>query len=312
MNTPRSDSALEEVDAVVFAGGPFIDLPKQLVRHLYTASRARRRGLPFILEGVGPGPFARRSSTWVAGRLVGLATRVSVRTTGGTRHPLMRDAAPVVCRDPAFDYLASRNALTRLPDRDRDEVDRLLRGTDGRMCVGVNLRPIRAVYTTGVAAADRVAHTRRVEARCADCIADAMQRCRQTFTTPPCFVFFPMNAIQFGMSDLRSAYQVARRLPVDVDLRVWEGDASLDGVVSLLRRVDVVIAMRFHAAVFALALGRPVIGIDYRIGARDKVADLLDDAGQSENCRRIDEVTAGWLVDRITALGGGPRPAAER
>jgi polysaccharide pyruvyl transferase WcaK-like protein len=48
-----------------------------------------------------------------------------------------------------------------------------------------------------------------------------------------------------------------------VDLRVWEADASLDGVIALLRRLDMVICMRFHATIFACQQRR-VIGIDYR------------------------------------------------
>ena len=48
---------LKQVDAVVYAGGPLTDLPKQLVRHFYTVSSARRLGKPFIAEGIGAGPF---------------------------------------------------------------------------------------------------------------------------------------------------------------------------------------------------------------------------------------------------------------
>jgi hypothetical protein len=47
-----------------------------------------------------------------------------------------------------------------------------------------------------------------------------------------------------------------------------------------------------------------VIGVDYRVGIKDKVAALLDDVGQSENCRRIDEMTADWLFDRLCLLSG--------
>ena len=79
-----------------------------------------------------------------------------------------------------------------------------------------------------------------------------------------------MNAIQFGQCDLLSAYRIRRHLGSDVDFRVWQADASLDGVVSLLRRVEIAITMRFHATIFALSQECKVIGIDYRIGKRDK------------------------------------------
>ena len=111
-----------------------------------------------------------------------------------------------------------------------------------------------------------------------------------------------MNAIQFGSSDILSAYRLQRILGPGVDFRVWQADASLDGTVALLRRLDVAITMRFHATIFALSQNCKVIGVDYRIGKRDKVAELLDDAGQAENCARIDLLTADWLAQRLATL----------
>jgi polysaccharide pyruvyl transferase WcaK-like protein len=60
--------------------------------------------------------------------------------------------------------------------------------------------------------------------------------------------------------------------------------------------------MRFHATIFAMAQNCRVIGIDYRIGKQDKVGVLMTEAGQGENCRRIDELTADWVSARLAAL----------
>jgi polysaccharide pyruvyl transferase WcaK-like protein len=299
----RVRARLPEVDAVVFAGGPLMDLPKQLVQHLYTVSLARRRHLPFIIEGIGAGPFKRWPSEWIARRLVKQAERIAVRTTDDAKTPLMRGLDPEVGRDPAFDYLETRQTdLTRLPERDREWIERLLRDTEGRLKVGLNLRPIRHVFTEGASAAGKIAHTRGVEAHFEEQLAEAMRRFHQASSAPPCFVFYPMDATHAGSSDLRSAYRIRRLLRGDVDFRVWESTPSIDGVVSLLRRLDIVIAMRFHATIFALAQRCPVVGIDYRPGKRDKVAALLDDFGLSENCQRIDEMTSDWLCERLDAL----------
>jgi polysaccharide pyruvyl transferase WcaK-like protein len=111
-----------------------------------------------------------------------------------------------------------------------------------------------------------------------------------------------MNAVQFGLSDLRSAYRIKRLTGGEVDFRVWEDDASIDGVIALMRELDVAITMRFHAAIYALSQKLSVIGVDYRVGIKDKVAALLDDFGQSENCCRIDEMTTDWLFDRLRQL----------
>ncbi|HVE90488.1 MAG TPA: polysaccharide pyruvyl transferase family protein [Burkholderiaceae bacterium] len=294
---------LASVDAVVFAGGPLIDLPKQLVKHLYAASLARRADKPFIAEGIGPGPFPRWPSEWTARRLVHLADRISLRTAKESDATVMRGLTPEVGRDPAFDYLATRGAvLGRLRETDRQWIDRLVQGTQGRLLIGLNLRPIRHLFTVGAPSGKRAEYTSQIEARFEERLAEGMRLFHRACSAPPCFIFFPMNAIQFGMSDLRSAYRVRRRLGADIDFRVWEADASLDGVVALLRRLDIVISMRFHATIFALAQQRKVVGIDYRVGQRDKVGELLSDFGESQNCSRIDEMTSDWLLQRLSAF----------
>ncbi len=296
------------IDAVVFAGGPLIDLPKQLVKHLYAVSLARRGGKPFIVEGIGPGPFPRWPSEWTARRIVRMAERISVRTSSDADARVMRDLTPEVGCDPAFDYLLTRGPeLSRLREADSLWIERLLRDSEGRPVVGVNLRPVRHLFTAGVSARRRAEYTRFVEARFEEQVAEGMRRFHEMSSRAPCFVFFPMNAVQFGMSDLRSAYRLQRALRGQVDFRVWEADASLDGVIALLRRLDMVICMRFHATIFALAQQRRVIGIDYRVGTRDKVAALLDDWDQSENCCRIDQLTSEWLFRRLFA-GAEPMP----
>lgn len=299
----RIRDALQQVDAVVFAGGPLMDLPKQLVLHLYSVSLARQRGLPFIVEGIGAGPFKRQPSAWVGRRLVTMASSVSVRTKEDGEKPLVRGLDVQVGHDPAFDYLATRpEQLTRLRSQEPAAIDALLRDTEDRPRIGINLRPIRHMWTETADRSDPVQYTRRVEVEFERQFAEGLRRFDRDCPARPCFVFYPMNAIQFGMSDLRSAYRIGRLLGRDVDFRVWQADASLDGVVALLRRLDLAITMRFHATIFALAAGLPVVGIDYRIGKRDKVAALLSDRGQSANCTRIDELTADWLCQRIGAL----------
>ncbi len=68
--------------------------------------------------------------------------------------------------------------------------------------------------------------------------------------------------------------------------------------------------MRFHATIFALSQNVEVLGIDYRIGQRDKVAELLDDAGKGDQCTRIDLLMADWLSDHLAKLTDTTNPLA--
>lgn len=294
---------VEWCDCVVFAGGPLIDLPKQLVRHIYTVSLAKRAGKPFIAEGIGPGPFARMPSRFTARRLIEMADRISLRAADAAEHELVVDRDFEVGLCPAFDYLETRTGeLSRMPASEVAEIEQLLVNTEGRPVIGINIRPIGYLYTHGAPDEDVAGYTRRIEARFEDRLVEGLRKFSDKAEIKPCFVFFPMNAIQFGMSDLRSAYRIQQRLKGDVDFRIWQGDASLDGVLALIRKLDVAITMRFHAAIFALSQQCKVIGIDYRIGKKDKVAGLLEDVGQKDNCARIDLLTGRWLVDKLREL----------
>ncbi len=300
---PNMRNAARLADGLVFAGGPLTDLPKQLVRHLVAASLFKRAGKPFVMEGIGPGTFPRKPSEVTARRLVLMADRISIRTKDDAAQAIIKGRQVEVGRDPAFDYLATRGSeLTRLPDFELPQIEALLDGTAGRPVIGLNVRPIGHLYTPDAAGRDKVSYTYEVERNFEEQFARALIDFTESAPSKPCFVFFPMNAIQFGMSDLRSAHRILKHLTPKVDFRLWEADASLDGVVALIRRLDAVVSMRFHATIFALSQNCPVAGIDYRIGKRDKVAAVLTDAGREDDCCRIDQLTAAWLARKLDEL----------
>jgi polysaccharide pyruvyl transferase WcaK-like protein len=292
--------AIREVDAVVFAGGPLIDLPKQLVRHIYAAALARQAGKPFLMEGIGPGPFPRRPSEFTARRLASFASAITLRTQESADAAVIKGFSCQVGHDPAFDYLATRpQRLTRIAAGEEDQLRHLFEAADGRPVIGLNIRPIYHQYTVAPGEDDKADFTRRVEDQFERRLAAAMNAFNKTSSEKPLYLFFPMNAVQFGLSDLKSAYRIGRHLDPDVDYRVWEADASLDGVLALIRRLDLAVTMRFHATIFALSQGIEILGIDYRVGKRDKVAAVLSDAGKGEQCTRIDLMTTEWLLDHF-------------
>jgi polysaccharide pyruvyl transferase WcaK-like protein len=131
-----------------------------------------------------------------------------------------------------------------------------------------------------------------------------MRRFANSSARPVSFVFFPMNPIQSGMSDLASAYRLFRLVGHELDFRVWEADPDVDGVLYFLRRVHAAITVRFHASIFALSQGIPTIGVDYFPGVGGKVLELFSDLQREDDARVMDALTAEWVAERLRAACG--------
>ena len=293
--------ALIGADALVLGGGPLYGSPRILARHLAATASARRRGLPFIVEriGVASAHFTNAATRWAGRRILESASRISVRTSDSASHPMMRSFAAEVGRDPAFDYLEQHNVLDRLPEAEAAAVDALLEDTNGSLKIGINLRPTSDRWSDlSDLSQDSVDPAYMAK------LAEALSAFARGSKRPVTFIFFPMNAIQLGMSDLSAAYELQRAVKGAIDLRVWEADASLDGVVHLLRRLDAAIAMRFHASIFAVTQNLPLIGLDYFAGNGGKVSELLSDLGRPEDASTVARFTPEWLVERLTAVTG--------
>lgn len=291
---------LDRVDALAFAGGPLMDLPRMLVKHLSAARRAARLGKPFLVHGIGVGPFSKSLSRWSAHQILLRATAISVRTTRAGRDPIVKDLNPVVNADPAFAYLTGRASLSRLTQDDRSRIDAMMRETQGRRVIGVNIRPIRHDWCP-----KGKAYAQRSEAEFYEELAAAMKAYAAASTQPVTFIFFPMNPIQLGASDLAAAHRLHRLVGGAIDFRILEADPDVDGVLYLLRKLDGAIAMRFHAAIFALSQNLPTIGIDYYPGQGGKVEQLFHDRGLSDLARRLDEVDRDWLIGAMRGAFGG-------
>lgn len=303
----NTDKALAASDGLILAGGPVMDLPRVLMKHLSAAYKARSLGLPFLVDRVGVGPFKRDLSRKLAARLMGLATTISVRSNASGEDSVLDGMKLTVASDPAFDYLATRSKLSRVTPAEAASIDELLSGTQGRQLIGLNIRPIR--HSWAAAGAD---FARDAETRFTEKLAEAMVEIDKALPTSPVFVFFPMNPIQFGMSDLLAAYRIQKLLGGRADMRVWQADPDVDGVLALLRRLDAVVAMRLHACIFSFSQGLPLLGVDYYPGQGGKVEQLFKDQNHATDVRRIDNFDGSWMVSSLLAKLEGRRSAPIR
>jgi polysaccharide pyruvyl transferase WcaK-like protein len=296
---------LKTTQALIWAGGQIMDLPPALVRRLGALNKARQRGLPVLLEGVGVGPLRRAPDRWAARRIAQAADRITVRTSGAALDPILEQIDVSIGQDPAFDYLATRGELTRLIERDRETVDALLENTVGHILVGINLRPIRHLRSTR-----DEAYSRTMEERLLQHLAVAMTDYARLAPAPVTYVYFPMNLSQDGCSDLAAAWRLHRMLHKGLDLRIWEADPDIDATLYLLRQLDMALTMRFHACIFSMSQGLPTIGIDYDPGVSGNIEQLFRDRELVEDVRRLDEADIYFMVERLlkNQPGGNNHP----
>ena len=296
---------LKETGLFVRAGGQIMDLPPAMLRQLRAINSARRRGRPVLLEGVDIGPVHYVPSRWVARRIVQAADRISLRTPGSAQDPVLEQLDISAGQDPAFDYLTTRGKLGRLATRERISVDALLENTEDHIIVGINMRPLQ--HFNGSPSAP---YSRTMEERIFQHLAVAMTDYARLAPAPVTYIFFPVNLRQDGCSDLAAAWRLHRMLHSGLDLRIWEADPDIDAVLYLLRNLDMALAMRFHACIFAMSQGLPTIGIDYDIGTDGKVLKLFRDRQRVEDVRRLNVADIHFMVERLlkNQPGGNNHP----
>jgi polysaccharide pyruvyl transferase WcaK-like protein len=288
-------------DAVIYAGGPIMDIPLSLVENVEVTERARAAGKPVLIEGVGIGPFKSAFSRWLARGLLRRSDRVRVRSRLAAGSPLLGRPAEVT-RDPAMDYLATRGELTRLTGRERAEIQHALERPSDTRVIGVNVRPFWHKYAPHSQSEVQVLEGRFLEQLAEGLAAGTSGDARVRY------VGFAMNADQYGFSDLSALGRLAGLASSDLDLRVLEIEFGVDGVLHLLRQLDGVVAMRFHACVFAIAEGVPVFGLDYAIGGPGKVGTLFQESGRGGDVVGVDEFQPKDLREWLNTTGGGGRP----
>lgn len=107
----------------------------------------------------------------------------------------------------------------------------------------------------------------------------------------PCHrsVAWPLTDDTAAAESVRAAMTQADRTQiVSVDLP-WAERAAL------LASVDLVVAMRYHASLFALAAGVPAVGLIYD----PKIAGLFSDWGFARLAVTLDELTTAAVLDRL-------------
>lgn len=289
--------ALKLVSHVVYAGGPLMELPAQLARHLAVLSRAKRKGCKVIIEGVGLGPLYSFHSKYLVKAILRISDDVSVRT----KLSKVLDLIPVnkvirEVRDPAFDYLESRLLVNLKECSSKQEIDSLLYQSDIK--VAINLRPLWDKYNFS-----NDLTTEEVELEYLKKLSITMSKLQKKYGRELTFYFFPMNPDQFGMSDLTTAYQLSELLEDNVRFSIWEAEPDIDSLLYFLDQMSAIVSMRFHGCIFSMKHSKnKLIGLDYQIGKAGKVGQLMDENSLASRCVRVDLFNDSQMVEMIESV----------
>lgn len=288
--------ALGRSDGLVYAGGPIMDIPVNLSFYLYASLVAARKNIPFVVEGVGLGPYKRVVSKYLTSLTLSLAQQITLRSRSNLeRLPFNHQINIVgVDRDPAFDYLDyCRSILVQVGYTARERIELSL--LDDYISVRekvlfINLRPIWSAYATK----DNEGNVERIVDDLTRHITTVLNSLDRSWA----IVFIPFNPDTYGFSDFSSFYQVIKGVSPDRDYYVVEYEPGVPMMLDMLGRCTHLLAMRFHACIFGLSSGRNVYGIDYQVGGLGKVAGLFDSIGNKnvKNVAALDESTIReWL-----------------
>lgn len=280
---------IKESQLIVWGGGPLMELPVVLSRNYMFIKYAISCGCRFEMEGIGYGPintfFGRHLAHWI----IELADRITLRSTNGIKDENLKEKYKEGDHDPAFDYLKDLPlSLTTVCSTDKRAIDKLCSINEGQKIILLNLRPLWSRYG-------------KISTFCFDdFLSDMANAIIQLHSKGFVTVFFPMNADQFGFSDLTVGYHLQDLIGEKADFRIWETEPSIDSLIYLLRKADFTFCMRFHAVIFSLSQNIKTIGIDYSLNGKGKVSSLF--VGEEENCLPIHECRADKIISKIEYL----------
>jgi len=114
-------------------------------------------------------------------------------------------------------------------------------------------------------------------------IADALAKFSRVINKQIKFVFIPFHRREDTVPTMKVIERLRERKPhLDIVIVEWHNP---DEVLEELSRVDVVIAMRYHAVVAAVLAGKPFVALSYD----PKIENLLEELGETP-CRRIEDL----------------------
>lgn len=265
---PRFSAALRRAKLYVNGGGSLIQdvtSTRSLLYYLYTLSLARRRGCRVMMYGCGIGPVKKRANRRLAGSVieknVDAITLREENSLAELRDMGVHTPSIAVASDPAL----------FLPPAGEPELDALWQR--------LGLEKDRCYFCLCV----RRWHGMQEKL---PIFAAAARHAREKFGLTP--LLLSVNRQQDD--------QLAARLRemIGGDCALVTGELATGETVGLISRMQLMLAMRLHALVFAASQSVPLVGVAYD----PKVASFLDYISQTNYI----DLTALTAPEQLTAL----------
>lgn len=257
--------SISSFDAVILGGGPIMS-SQSLIRIEQMFSEARKNGRDTVIFGCGLGPLYESEMLEVAKNLLINSSYAFFRDKES--YDLAMNLAPnefyrYAC-DPAFNYVYRwRNTTEKKKGSEKDgrtKIGTLLRENTSQFIVGMDKQKLRGQNEQ---------------------LAAAVSNLLQLFNSkrPSQINLLHMNAPFVGMDDRIFNRQVESELKEFNfnSYTMYREYLTLDEHLKILYEMDFALAMRYHGHIFSIALGVPLISIDYS-GKKGKVSNLMKSA----------------------------------
>jgi polysaccharide pyruvyl transferase WcaK-like protein len=265
-------------DLLIWAGGPIMEMPNDLLNHYYTMKIFNRVNIPFEIIGCGWGPFKTKYSKFLANMMVKGATHVQLRQKADI-NPQYR-----ILQDPAFDYLEHYNGISKDLEWtfSKSKIDEFVQKhmINGKKNVFINVRPIWNKYNK----------SNFSDSQIEELIIEKLVALIKSNDFN--FIAVPFNTDHYGFSDVIISLKLKKALGENHQkLVVFNRELNAKEMIYFIKKFDCGVSMRFHACIFAMGLDIPVYGLDYTAGEKGKVGNLFDTYknGNYSNILSIDE-----------------------
>ena len=257
--------SISSYDSVILGGGPIMT-SQSLIRIERMFSEARKNCRDTVIFGCGLGPLYESEMLEVAKNLLINSSYAFFRDKES--YDLAMNLAPneffrYAC-DPAFNYVFRwRNTAEKEKGFERDartKIGTLLRENTSQFILGSDKQKLRSQNKQ---------------------LAAAVSNLLQLFNSkkPSWINLLHMNAPFVGMDDRIFNRQVESELKESNfnSYTMYREYLTLDEHLKILNEMDFALAMRYHGHIFSIALGVPLISIDYT-GRKGKVSNLMQSA----------------------------------